>query len=132
MAGKIRNKKSSESDSAEPEQPQTQDTMAQQFFTTDQQQERNTEKKVIQLGSEVSIHKDLEQLKSSFMDGFSANGQIVITANEKVNGDIAFIQLLVAAKKKAEQKNISFKLDFEFNQDYSDLLDKSGLLTITQ
>jgi hypothetical protein len=106
--------------------------MAQQFFTTDQQQERNTEKKVIQLGSEVSIHKDLEQLKSSFMDGFSANGQIVITANEKVNGDIAFIQLLVAAKKKAEQKNISFKLDFEFNQDYSDLLDKSGLLTITQ
>lgn len=104
--------------------------MSQEYFTTEQRQQEDKTAMVVSLSGNVSINKDLQKLQSTLANGIAEYDRMIITAEEQVNGDIAFIQLIIAAIQQARQQNTEIKLDLQWSGECCQLLDKAGLLSI--
>ncbi len=82
----------------------------------------------IQLDKDTTLQGGLTSLREKIIQYLHEHEQITLSSEEKVNADIAFIQLLISTKKRAHQQGITIKLDFEFTEECKALLGHSGLL----
>lgn len=82
------------------------------------------------LGKENSLQNDLMLLHKKIIESFGSAKKITLKGEEKITGDIAFVQLLISFLKYADQQDVNLVFDFEFTDDCKTLLEHSGLLEI--
>ncbi len=82
----------------------------------------------IRLDKNTTLQGGLILLREKIIQCMHASKEVTLSSEEKVNADIAFIQLLISTKKCALQQGITIILDFEFTEECEALLGHSGLL----
>jgi hypothetical protein len=92
--------------------------------------QKENDQMVIKLEKEITINQDLDSLKENLSNGFENNKEILLTSDKETVVDIAFVQLITAAKIKAEETGIKLSLDLHLSAETEELLEKSDLLQI--
>jgi hypothetical protein len=82
------------------------------------------------LHSEISVHKSLANLKEALCNSLEKKQAISIRSEEQINADIAFVQLMYALKKQAQEQQTPLSLDLHFNETSEHLFEISDLLHI--
>ncbi len=87
-----------------------------------------TGQNIIRVDKENTLQTGLTTLRDEIIQTINTNNNITLASEEKINADIAFIQLLIASLKYAGERGANVVLDFEFTEECEVLLGHSGLL----
>lgn len=82
------------------------------------------------LHGEISVHKSLAKLKEALCKSLEKKQPISIRSEEKINADIAFVQLIYALTKQAREQNIPLTLELQLDETSEYLFEISDVLHI--
>ncbi len=103
--------------------------MEQEHFTIHaKKNEPDTTECILQ--GEISIHKSLANLKESLCKSLKTKQPISIRSDEPINADIAFVQLIYALSKQAQEQNTLLSLDLQLDETSEYLFEISDVLHI--
>ncbi len=79
------------------------------------------------LGSQLTIQNDLDNIIETLLPLFQKNEEINFLSQRNTEIDISLIQILIAAKKFGNEKNVPVHFNFHLSPVSKDLLKLSGL-----
>jgi len=84
----------------------------------------------IYLNSKLTIQSDLNKLVETMLPLFDRNNQIYLFSQKNSEIDISFIQIVIAAKKYAQIKNVQLHLNIHLSDVSKDLIELSDFKNI--
>jgi hypothetical protein len=84
-------------------------------------------KKVIKLTDDLRIFGDLQAIKNTLLKDLSENETLIVAKDEESELDVAFIQLMLSLKSKAQKEGKNIKTEINLSSYSKKLLNLSGL-----